>query len=63
MVGGKPRNSLWMAKKNFKQIQVYNVLIQETNTVLTEQLPTFQVFRKIHTMLSSKHTMVYKSHN
>lgn len=44
MVGGKPRNSLQMAKKNFKQIQVYIVLIQETKTVLTEQLPTFHVF-------------------
>jgi hypothetical protein len=44
-----------MAKKDFKQIQLYVMLIPLIITNFINQLQTFHVFRKVHTLLSSEY--------
>lgn len=43
--------SLWITKKNFERYQLYTILIWG-------QLPTFNVFRKVHSVMSSKFSTV-----
>jgi hypothetical protein len=42
------------------QILIYTELIQRTNTIYTDQMPTFHVFRKVHSMLASELSTVYR---
>jgi len=40
-------------------IQQYTVLTLGIGTIFTDQLPTFHVFKKVHTMLASKFSAGY----
>jgi len=51
-------NSTVKHRENF-QIQQYTKRTQGINAILTELLLTFQVFRKVYTMLPSKYPYVY----
>jgi hypothetical protein len=46
-------------KNIFRLIQLYTVLTQETGMTFIFQLPTFHVFRKVHTTLASKFSTIY----
>jgi len=46
-------------KKMFKQIHLYTVLIYKRSPTFTDQMPTFDAFRKVHSMLSSSTTNVH----
>jgi hypothetical protein len=37
----------------FEQIHLYTVLVQGIRAIFIDQLPTFHVFRKLHSMLAS----------
>jgi len=41
-----------------EQILLYTLLIQETATTITEQLPTIHVVSKVNTVLAPKYTTV-----
>jgi hypothetical protein len=43
---------------NLMNINEHNV-IQGIGTIITDQLPTFHVFKKVHTILASKYSTVY----
>jgi len=47
-------------EKIFKQILMYTELIQRMSTIYADQMPTFHVFRKVHSMLSSEISTVYR---
>jgi hypothetical protein len=42
----------------FRQIHLHTVLTQVIRTIFIDQLPLFLVFRKVHTMLASKSSVV-----
>jgi hypothetical protein len=44
---------------SFIQTQQYTVLTLGIRTIFTDQLPTFHVFKKVHTMLASKSSTAY----
>jgi hypothetical protein len=41
-------------KNMFRQTQQYTVLTLGIGTMFTDQLPTFHVLKKVHTMMASK---------
>jgi hypothetical protein len=45
----------------FKQINLYTLLIQGIRTTFTDQIPTFRVFSKAHSMLASEFSTVYQA--
>jgi hypothetical protein len=48
-----------VSNKILKQIYPYTVLIQGTNTIFIDQVPTLHVFGKVHSVLASKFSAVY----
>ena len=46
-------------EKIFIQIHMYTELIQRMSTIYTDQMPTFHIFRKVHSKLASELSTVY----
>jgi hypothetical protein len=46
-------------KKTLKQIHLYTILIQEISIIFIDQMTTYLVFKKAHSLLASKFPTVY----
>jgi len=51
---------LSIIRKLFKQIRLYTILIQGISTILIDQISTYLVFKKVHSLLASKFSTVYQ---
>jgi hypothetical protein len=53
-------NFIINSQEHIQTIQLYTMLTQERNIFIKDQLLTFHIFRKVHIILASKSSTIYR---